>query len=150
MDPMSQAPRPPQATTSVLIVVISSVFLVVGAFDGINSVHSIATTEMLARTYADPVFKQLGFTVEHAALLTELAWMLTAAAAAACFVLAWYIPKRHRAARIVLTLCALPALAMVPFTGSVMPFMLAVGAGIMWTQPMREWFAAPVADEGPR
>lgn len=150
MDPMSQVPRPPQATTSVLIVVIASVFLVVGAFDGINSVHSIATTEMLTKAYSDPVFKQLGFTVAHAAMVTEAAWMITAAAAAACFVLAWYIPKRHRAARIVLTLGVLPALVMVPFTGSVMPFMLGVGAGITWTQPMREWFAAALTDDGPQ
>jgi len=41
-------------------------------------------------------------------------------------------------------------LVMVPFTGSVMPFMLGVGAGITWTQPMREWFAAALTDDGPQ
>ncbi|HNA99327.1 MAG TPA: hypothetical protein PKM12_09200 [Marmoricola sp.] len=143
---MDEVKRPPQATTAMMAVVVASAFLVVSAFDGINSSHSIATQEALAKAIDDPVFKQVGFTAAHFALLIRAAWMVTAASAAASFVLAWYIPQRHHAARIALALTAFPAIAMIPFTGSLIALLLGFGAGLLWTQPMREWYSAKPVD----
>jgi len=143
---MEDTKRPPQALTALLAVVVASTFLVVSAFDGITSAHSIQTRDALARAVADPIFKQVGFTVDHAALLMQVAWMITAASAAACFVLAWYIPQRHQAARVAMAILAFPALAMIPFSGSLMPLLLGFGAGMLWSQPVRQWYSSKPAD----
>lgn len=144
---MDEGKRPSQAITAVIAVVVASTFLIVSAFDGINSAKSIQTREALSKAMTDPIFEQVGFTVDHAALLIQVAWMITAAAAAACFVLAWYTLQRHQGARIALAIFAFPAIAMIPFTGSLIALLLALGAGLLWTQPMREWYSKKPANE---
>jgi hypothetical protein len=144
---MQEVKRPPQAITAMMAVVVASIFLVISAVDGINSAQSIQTREVLAKALTDPVFKQVGFTVDHFTLLIQTAWLITAAAAAACFVLALYILQRHQGARIGLAIFAFPAIAMIPFTGSLIALLLGFGAGLLWTQPMREWYAAKPSNE---
>lgn len=141
MSPDAASPRPPQVTVAAWAVVVSSVFVVVGAFDAMASLHSVDTRDRVTKAITTGGAKGLGFTVDDALEVMRWSLFVSATAAAIGGILAVYVLQRHRGARIALSVAAVPVVLTAPLSDSVLSMFIGAGAAVLWTRPARDWFA---------
>jgi hypothetical protein len=144
-------PRPRQVTVGGWVVAVASALLVVTVFDATTHLHSVETRDAVTDALTSGSARGLGLGVDDA--LAAIRWVLlvVGVAAAVTGVLGVFVLQRHVAARIVLTVAAAPITLSAPVgasseTGWALPLfflglVVAAGAGLLWTEPARDWFA---------
>lgn len=134
-------PRPRQVTVGGWLVAIASAMLVASVFDAMARLHSVDTRDALVRVLTTGSAKDLGISVTDALGVVRAALFVAGASAAVTAILGVFVLQRHVAARVVLTIAAVPVVLTAPFSGGFLA--LAVGAGtvLLWSRPARDWFA---------
>lgn len=154
MSPMSSpdpSARPTQVTVAGWSVAIASAILLVSAFDSLESLHSVATRDQLTQAVESGNLKGLGISVAEALDVKRWALYVTAVAAVLTGILGVFVLKRDKAARIGLSIGAVPIVLAVPLTGSFLAMLVGAGAAVLWSRPARDWFAGrPVSVREPR
>lgn len=143
--------RPTQVTVAGWTVAIASAFLLLSAFDALGSLHTVEVREQLTKAIDDGNLQGLGISVSEA--LTAKRWALYVSAVAAVLtgVLGVFVLQRDKAARIGLTIGAVPIVLTVPLTGSFLAMLVGAGAVVLWSRPARDWFAGrPITRPEPR
>ncbi|WP_210503060.1 hypothetical protein [Nocardioides xinjiangensis] len=137
--PTSQ--RPPQVTLAVGIVVLSSVVVLLSVWERVTTLGSLETQEAVRDALAEAPFSSLDLTVNATTDLIRVMCMVAAACACATAILGWYARRPDRAARLGLTLFAVPVFVTGMAAGGLAGSFVAAGAAMLWLQPAREWFA---------
>lgn len=142
MEGMSEKlpPRPRQITMAVAMSVVGSLLLVVSLFDTLGRLRTPDTRESIEEFLVD--LPGGGPPLETAQVVDALRMLtfLSGALAAMLLVFAVFVLQRHRGARIGFTVVAALLLVTIPVAG-LMPVLLAVAAGLIWSRPGRDWYA---------
>lgn len=135
------ADRPPQVTVAGWVTIAGSAFLVLGMFDQIARLRSIDSRESIAKALAEPPFNGLGVELDDALSALHTVFIVAGALGAAACVLGWFVLQRHKQARLVLSVVAVPLFLSGFFSGSIAASFVAVSAMLLWSGPARDWFA---------
>ncbi len=142
--------RPQQLTMAAGFVIGGSVFLVLSVFDTFSSLNSVEMRDEITKVLSSPTGQGLGLSLSEARTFMRVGLMVAAACAAAAAVLGVYALQRRRAARLGLTVLAVPILLTAPLTGGLMGALVAASTLMLWSGPARDWFAGrPVRQVGP-
>lgn len=133
--------RPRQLTMAGGFVIGGSVFLVLSVFDTISSLNSVEMRDEITKVLSSPTGEGLGLSLSEARAIMRVGLMVAAACAAAAAVLGVYALQRNRAARVALTVLAVPILLTAPLTGGLMGALVAAATLMLWSGPARDWFA---------
>ncbi|WP_123222656.1 hypothetical protein [Nocardioides pocheonensis] len=134
-------PRPRQVTIGGWLVAIASAMLVVTVFDTMARLHTVDTRDELTRVLTTGSTRDLGISVADALGVFRAALFVAGAAAAVTGVLGIFVLQRHTAARIVLTIAAVPVVLTAPFSGGFLAILVGGGTALLWSRPARDWFA---------
>jgi hypothetical protein len=134
-------PRPRQVTVGGWLVAISSAMLVASVFDAMARLHSVDTRDALVRVLTTGSAKGLGISVTDAIGVVRAALFVAGASAAVTAVLGVFVLQRHVAARVVLTVAAVPVVLTAPFSGGFLALVVGAGTALLWSRPARDWFA---------
>lgn len=134
-------PRPPQVTIAGWVVTAASALLLVAVFGEMAQLHTIDTRAEIAKLIDSPSGQQLGLTVERATEILRWCLMFSGVAAVAAAVFGIYVLQRHQAARIGLTVVAVPVVLLAPLAGSLPGMVVGAGTVMLWGGPARDWFA---------
>ena len=129
--PVSQptTQRPPQVTLASGIVILSSVVVLLTVWERVTTLGSLETQEGIRDVLDQAPFASLDLTVNGATDLLRITCMVAAACACATGILGWYVRKPDRAARLGLTIFAVPVLVTgLPAGGLAGSFVAADGA----------------------
>lgn len=135
------AERPPQVTVAGWVTMLGSLFLVLGMFDQIAGLRSIDSRERIAESLAEPPLDGLGLGIDGALSVLHTVFVVAGALGAAACVLGWFVLQRHKQARLVLSVVAVPLFVSGFFSGSLAASFVAVSAMLLWSGPARDWFA---------
>ena len=140
---MSQptAQRPPQVTLAVGIIIFASVMVLLTAWERITTLGSLENQQAIRDLLAEAPFSSLGLTVDGTSELLRIACLVAAASACATGILGWYVRKPDRAARLGLSIFAVPVFVTGLPAGGIAGSFVAAGAAMLWLVPAREWFA---------
>lgn len=130
--------RPPQVTLFGWLVIVSGVLVVFSAWEAIGSIGSLTTTETLQTMREEPPLRGMG--LESMREAYRISAIVAAAAAGGAVVFAVHAMKRDRAARVALSVLAVPVVLAGFVMGGMASTLLAVAAMMMWFQPSRDWF----------
>ena len=141
-------PRPRQVTTAAIMGAVGSLLLVVSLFDLMSGLQSIEAREQIAEKLASPTYRGLDVDAAFVTGVLRTLLLVNGAVAAAAVVFAVYVFQRHRGARLGFGIAAgLLFLGMfvladwipgVPFGIAVV---LAFSASLLWSPPVRDWYA---------
>ncbi|HET6168127.1 MAG TPA: hypothetical protein VFE07_14945 [Marmoricola sp.] len=144
-------PRPPQVTIGGWVVAVASAVLVVTVFDAMTHLHSVDTRDSVRHALSSGSAQGLGISVDQAIGVIRAALLVAGAAAAMTAVLGVFVLQRHLAARVVLSIAAVPiALSAVIGGGGrsgsaegvfLLGIVIAAATPLLWTEPARDWFA---------
>ena len=133
--------RPPQVTLASSIVMFASVIVLLTAFERVSTLGSLETQQSIRDVLAESPFSSLGLDLEGATRLLRIGALVAAASACATAILGWYVRKPDRAARLGLTVFAVPVFVSGLSIGGLAGSFVAAGTAMLWLAPGREWFA---------
>src|SRR3954451_1034286 len=133
--------RPRQVTLAAGLAITGSLLLVVMLYEAMGASYTADTRESVAAFLATPLVSGLGLTVGQAIRIMRGLTLFNGALAAVGAVLGGYVLARHVGARIGLTIVAAVLVISATSTGGLLPFVIALGAAMLWTKPARDWFA---------
>jgi hypothetical protein len=111
-----------------------------------QQLYSSQMHDALAKAVADPRAAQLGLTVDTARTLAKYAIMVMGVLSVSSAVLGVFVLRRHRSARVALTvlgcLVALLTLFAGP-TGWIVTLYIAASVAMLWSKSARAWFSHP-------
>jgi hypothetical protein len=138
----SKLARPPQVTLAGWLVVAGSVLVVLTALDQGAGLHSLDTREAVEDFLAGPPGDRLGLSLEGGLLVLRVLLTVAAVTATASAILGWYALQRSKAARLALSVLAVPLfLTGMSFQGGgVFPAVVAAAVMMLWFQPGRDWY----------
>jgi hypothetical protein len=122
-------------------VIGGSIFLVLTVFDTITRLQSVEMRDEITTVLTSSTGAGLGLSVSDALSLMRVGLMVAGACAAAAAVLGVYVFQRNRAARLALSVLAVPILLTAPLTGGLVGALVAVATLMLWSGPARDWFA---------
>lgn len=122
------------------MIIIGSVFVVVNVFETLTGLRSLETREMVEDYLATAPGSELGWSVETGIGALRITSMVAAMSAAAAAVLGWFVLQRNVAARVVLSVLAVPLFFAGVVTGGFMSSLVAASVALLWMQPARNWF----------
>jgi len=134
-------PRPRQVTVAGVLAVVAAALLVVALFDAMGQVRSADTRDAVSAFLRRPPGDGLGIGVDQTLRILRGMVLVNGALAAAAVVLGVYVLLGNAGARIGLSVAAAVLLFTAPFSGGVLPIVLAAAAVMLWTAPARDWFA---------
>jgi hypothetical protein len=140
--------RPPQVTLAGWLVVGGSVIVVLMAFSQVGDLRSLQTRESIEEYLSRPPGDALGLSVSTVQTLLRVALMVGAATATATAILGWHALQRNRAARVALTVLAVPLFLSGMAGGGFASAVVSAAIVMLWFQPARDWFdgrSRPVA-----
>jgi hypothetical protein len=150
MSDTAKPARPRQLTMAGGFVIGGSVLLVLSIFDTITSLQSVEMREEITKVVTSPTGEGLGLSVSEALSAMRVGLMIAGACAAAAAVLGVYALQRNRAARVALTVLAVPILLLSPLTGGLIGALVAAASLALWSGQARDWFAGrPIREVGP-
>ncbi|WP_182524840.1 hypothetical protein [Nocardioides dongkuii] len=132
--------RPRQVTVAASLIMAGSVLLVIAVFDQIAGLRSLETREAVEDFLADPPGEGLGLSVNGVLDILRVGSMVAAACATAAVILGTQVLRRSRAARIALSVLAVPLLLTGLVAGGFLSSVVAVSVAMLWMQPSRDWF----------
>ncbi len=133
--------RPRQVTVAAWLIILGSVFVVVSAFGQVSAASSLETRERVEALLAEPPADGLGLSVGTVLELLRVVAMVAAATATATAILGTQVLKHSRAARLWLSVLAVPLFLSAAFIGGFMGALVAAAVVMLWLQPARAWFA---------
>jgi hypothetical protein len=143
-------PRPRQVTIGGWVIAVASAVLVVTVFDTMANLHTVDTRDRLTEALTSGSLKDLGISLDTALSFVRGALFVAGAAAAVTGVLGIFVLQRHQAARVVLTVAAVPVVLTSPFAGGFLGVVIGGAVALLWTEPARDWFAGrPVRQREP-
>ena len=134
-------PRPSQVTIGGWVIAVASAMLVLTVFDTMGDLRSVDTRDAVTDALTTGSLKDLGLSVDQALTIMRGALFVAGAAAAAAAILGIFVLQRHTAARIAVTIAAVPLVLTSPISGGFLGLMVGVGTAMLWTRPARDWFA---------
>lgn len=142
--------RPRQVTMAVVMSVVGSVLLVVSLFETLGRLRTADMRASIDSFLTTPPGDGLGLETAQVVEGMRILVLVSGALAAAAVVFAVFVGLRHRGARIGLTVTAGLLVLTLPVAG-LMPVLLAVSAGLLWSRPARDWYdgRTPVSDSSP-
>lgn len=135
--PALERPRP--VTTAAFLVVAGSVLLVFTLMETLGSLRGTDMRQSVEEILAEPPGNGLGISVDQVLDGLHVLGLVAGALAAAAFVLGIFVFQGHRGARTALTVVTVLLVMTMPVSG-VMPVLLAVAIGMLWSRPARDWF----------
>ena len=149
--------RPRQLTMAGWFVVVGSVFLVASVFDSVANLNSVDTRQSVTDALTTGSGAGLGLSVSTALTLMRVGLTVAAVCAAAAAVAGFFVLRRHRGARVLLAVLAVPLLVTAPLTGGLMGALVVAATMTMWNGQARDWFAGrpvrqaqPLGGRGPQ
>lgn len=133
--------RPSQVTIGGWVIAVASVMLVISVFDSMGNLNSVDTRDQVARALRTGSARDLGLSVDDALEVLRWALFVSGAAAAVTAILGFFVLQRHTAARIALTIAAVPVVLTSPFSGGFLGVLIGASTAMLWTRPARDWFA---------
>ncbi|WP_232681038.1 hypothetical protein [Nocardioides sp. R-C-SC26] len=134
-------PRPRQVALSGWLIVVSSVFVVMLAFDEVANLGSLETQQWAADILADPPLSGTGLSVADVQTITRIFSFIAAACGTAGAILGWYVTRGSRQARLALSILA-PGFVVAGMAPAGFAAAVVVASTVMlWLQPARNWFA---------
>jgi hypothetical protein len=133
--------RPPQVTLASGIVMFASIVVLLTAWERVSTLGSLETQQAIRDFLGEAPFSSLGLDVNSTTRILRISCLVAAAGACATAILGWYVRKPDRAARLGLTLFAIPVFVSGLPAGGLAGSFVAAGAAMMWLMPAREWFA---------
>jgi hypothetical protein len=131
-------------------VIGGSIFLVLSVFDTFTTLNSVEMRDEITKVLSSPTGAGLGLSLSEAKSFMRVGLMIAAACAAAAAVLGVYALQGNRAARVALTVLAIPILLTAPLTGGLIGALVAAATLALWSGPARDWFAGrPIRDLEP-
>lgn len=122
------------------MIVVGSAFVVINVFEMLGGLRSMETRTMVEEYLVDGPGSALGWDIETGLSALRITAMVAAACAAAAAVLGWFVLRRDRTARIVLSTLALPLFFTGVVAGGFMSSLVAAAVALLWMQPARDWF----------
>jgi hypothetical protein len=144
--PSGGAPRPREVTIGGAQAVIGGAVTTVLLIGAARQLYSSQMHDALAKAVADPRAEQLGLSIDGARTLARYAIMVMGVLSVASVVLGVFVLRRHRPARVALTILGGLAAVMTVFagpTGWIVTVYVAVSLAMLWSRPARAWFARP-------
>ena len=120
---------------------VGCALLVVSLFDAMGAVRSADTMDSIRELLSRPPGSGTGLSVESAVELLRGLVLLSGALAATGAVLAVYSLRRHRGARLGLSVVAGLMLFTASFVTGFLPVLIAVATSMLWGRDARDWFA---------
>ena len=141
--------RPRQLTVAGGFVIGGSVLLVLTIFDAITSLRSIEMRDQITQLVTSPTGEGLGLSVSEMLSAMRVGLMFAAGCAAAAAVLGVYAVQGSKAARLALSILAVPILLTAPLTGGLVGALVAAAIAMLWSGQARDWFdGRPVREAG--
>lgn len=139
---MSEPPRdrPRQVTLAGWLLMVGSAFVVVLVYQRVAGLHSLETQQAVDRFLSEPPGADLGLSSDTVITLMRTLAMVTGGCAAAAAILGYQVMQRSRAARLAVTVLAVPLFLAGMVTGGFLTSIVAASATILWLQPARSWF----------
>ncbi|WP_299054256.1 hypothetical protein [uncultured Nocardioides sp.] len=132
--------RPSQTTLGGWMIVSGSVLLVVSLFTTMAELRSLDTRRSVEETLAEPPLDTSGISVEGFLQLLHVSALVAGGCAAAMAVLGVYALRRHRPARVLLSVLAVPLFLAGIVAGGLLSSVVAVATVFLWLKPSRDWF----------
>jgi hypothetical protein len=132
--------RPSQVTMAGWMIIVGSVVVVLTVFDQLGSFQTVEMREAVQKFLGDAPGNGLGLSVDSALTLLKVLSMVAAGCATAAGVLGWHVLRRHRGARIALTVIAVPLFFTGMVAGGFFSSLVAASALMLWSRPARDWF----------
>ena len=142
-------PRPRQVTFGGIASATACGLLVLVLFDQMARVRSLETRQAITDTLSRPPWQDLGIGVGQAVDLLRAVMLVSGALAAAGCILGIYALRRHRGARVGLTVVAVLMMFSAVLVTDVLPIVVIVAAGMLWTRESRAWFDGRVLEPDP-
>jgi len=133
--------RPSQVTVAGWGIAIAALMLVVSVYDSMANLYSVDMREEITRAVTTGSAKELGLSVADATEIMRWCLFVAGFAGVAAGILGVFVLQRNKAARIGLTVAAVPIVLTAPIAGSFLGMFIAAGTTILWTRPARDWFA---------
>ena len=127
------------------MIMLGSGFVVVTGYEVISGLRSLESREAIEKFLAEPPGDGLGISVESALSIMHASALVAAGCATAAAVLGFHVLRRHRGARVALTVLAVPLFVAGVVTGGFMSSLVAVASLMLWLQPARDWFDGKAA-----
>jgi hypothetical protein len=141
MSDKKTAARPPQVTVAGWVTIGASASLVLGMYESIGGLRSLDTRERLTTQLENPPWSSLGVDLQQWVSTMQVVFVIAGCTAAAAAILGGYVLRGDKAARIGLSVLAVPLFLTGLFSASIMSSLIAVSAVLLWTRPSRDWFA---------
>ncbi len=122
-------------------VVVGSLLVVASAYSGMIDLYSLQNRERVQEVLAEGAGPGLGISVDQALSLMRVGLMLSGALAAAAAVAGFFVLRRHRGARTLLAVLALPLLVTTLLTGGLTGALVVAAIATLWSGPARDWYA---------
>ncbi|MBB6628366.1 hypothetical protein H5V45_13650 [Nocardioides sp. KIGAM211] len=139
-DPATPPPRPRQVTLAAWLIILGSVVVVLTVFERIAGLQSLETQDAVERFLAEPPGADLGLGVQGVLDVLRTLAMVAGGCATAAAILGYQVLRRNRAARVGLSVLALPLFVSGMATGGFMSSIVVAAAVMLWFQPARDWF----------
>ncbi|MDX6301250.1 MAG: hypothetical protein QOF53_2464 [Nocardioidaceae bacterium] len=131
---------------------VACLLVVLSLFDSMAQIRSSDTDRTVREFLASAPGQSLGLDVESVVRMLRALVLLSGALAAAGLILSVYSLRRHRGARVGLTVVAVLMLFSATFVAGLLPLVVVLGAGMLWRREARDWFDGrapqPRATEG--
>jgi hypothetical protein len=131
--------RPRQLTTAAGFVIGGSVLLVLAVFDAMANLESVDTRDAVSAAVGSA--DGLRMSVDGVLAVMRVGLFVAAASAVSAVVLGIFVLQRHRAARTLLSVLAVPILVTAPLTGTFLGALVAFSIAMLWSGPARDWYA---------
>ena len=133
-------PRPRQVTMAGWMIIGGSILVVATVFETVTNLHTLETREAVSQFISQPPGDGLGLDVSGALLVLRTVSMVAAGCAAVAAVLGFHVLRRHRGARLGVTVVAVPLFLTGMVTGGFLSSVVAASALLLWLEPSRNWF----------
>jgi hypothetical protein len=133
-------PRPRQVTMAGWMIIGGSILVVATVFETVTNLHTIETRQAVSEFISQPPGEGLGLDVPGALLVLRTVSMVAAGCAAVAAVLGFHVLRRHRGARLGVTVLAVPLFLTGLVTGGFLSSVVAASSLLLWLEPSRNWF----------
>jgi hypothetical protein len=134
----SDLPRPRSVTVAGAIAASTCALLVVVLFDAQNQLQSVEVRQSIAQTIQHSGL--VGVRVTQVLAVLRAVVVVSAALSAAGLVLSVYSLRRHRAARVGLSIVAVGLLFTATLLTGPLPLLVVFAAGRLWWRDARDWY----------
>lgn len=141
--------RPPQVTMAGWTAIVASLLVVATGVDTVAGLHTLERRRSIELFLSTPPGNGLGLDVSSASQILHVAALVAAGLGTAVAVLGLHVLRRHRGARVGLTVLAAPLFVAGLFGGAFFASLVAVAAVLMWVPPAKQWFDGPATAPPP-